>query len=212
MKMLSTRVLSIGRTRIGCLSGRMQMTELTPRQRRFCEEYLVDLNASAAARRAGYSVTTAYSIGQENLKKPEIATEIQRRMEARSKRTEITADQVVTELGKIAFANMLNYMTIQDDGTAVVDFSMVDRDQGAVMREVTIETYAEGRGEDAQTVKRIKFALYDKKGALELLGRHFGLFTDKLEAKLEVQGEDPASVLAARRMRREDPDRLVSVA
>jgi phage terminase small subunit len=188
------------------------MRELTPRQRRFCEEYLVDLNASAAARRAGYSVTTAYSIGQENLKKPEIATEIQRRMEARSKRTEITADQVVTELGKIAFANMLNYITIQDDGTAVVDFSMVDRDQGAVMREVTIETYAESRGDDAQTVKRIKFALYDKKGALELLGRHFGLFTDKLEAKLEVQGEDPASILAARRMRREDPDRLVSVA
>jgi phage terminase small subunit len=188
------------------------MTELTPRQRRFCEEYLVDLNASAAARRAGYSFATAYSIGQENLKKPEIATEIQRRIEARSKRTEITADQVVTELGKIAFANMLNYMTIQDDGTAVVDFSMVDRDQGAVMREVTIETYAEGRGEDTQTVKRIKFALYDKKGALELLGRHFGLFTDKLEAKLEVQGEDPASILAARRMRREDPDRLVSVA
>ena len=192
--------------------GRTKMTELTPRQRRFCEEYLVDLNASAAARRAGYSVATAYSIGQENLKKPEIAAEIQRRMEARSKRTEITADQVVTELGKIAFANMLNYMTIQDDGTAVVDFSMVDRDQGAVMREVTIETYAEGRSEDAQTVKRIKFALYDKKGALELLGRHFGLFTDRLEAKVEVQGEDPASILAARRMRREDPGRLVSAA
>jgi phage terminase small subunit len=188
------------------------MTELTPRQRRFCEEYLVDLNASAAARRAGYSVDTARQIGAENLTKPDIQTEIQRQIEARSKRTEITADQVVTELGKIAFANMLNYMTIQDDGTAVVDFSMVDRDQGAVMREVTIETYAEGRGDDAQTVKRIKFALYDKKGALELLGRHFGLFTDKLEAKLEVQGEDPASILAARRMRREDPDRLVSVA
>ena len=88
------------------------MRELTPRQRRFCEEYLVDLNASAAARRAGYSIDSAYSIGQENLKKPEIAAEIQRQMEARSKRTEITADQVVTELGKIAFANMLNYMTI----------------------------------------------------------------------------------------------------
>jgi phage terminase small subunit len=193
-------------------SGLTQMRELTPRQRRFCEEYLVDLNASAAARRAGYSADTARQIGAENLTKPDIQTEIQRQIEARSKRTEITADQVVTELGKIAFANMLNYMTIQDDGTAVVDFSMVDRDQGAVMREVTIETYAEGRGDDARTVKRIKFALYDKKGALELLGRHFGLFTDKLEAKLEVQGEDPASILAARRMRREDPDRLVSVA
>ena len=192
--------------------GLTPMRELTPRQRRFCEEYLVDLNASAAARRAGYSVTTAYSIGQENLKKPEIATEIQRRMEARSKRTEITADQVVTELGKIAFANMLNYITIQDDGTAVVDFSMVDRDQGAVMREVTIETYTEGRGEEAQPVKRIKFALCDKKGALELLGRHFGLFTDKLEAKVEMQGEDPASILAARRMQREEQDRLLSAA
>jgi phage terminase small subunit len=188
------------------------MTELTPRQRRFCEEYLVDLNASAAARRAGYSVTTAYSIGQENLKKPEIAVEIQRHMEARSKRTEITADQVITELGKIAFANMLNYITIQDDGTAVVDFSMVDRDQGAVMREVTIETYAEGRGDDTQTVKRIKFALYDKKGALELLARHFGLLVDRVEARVDVNAEDPASVLSARRMRREEQDRLLGAA
>ena len=155
---------------------------------------------------------TAKQIASENLTKPDLQAEIERLIAERSKRTQITADDVVTELGKIAFLNILNYMTIQDDGTAVVDFSMVDRDQGAAIKEVTIETYAEGRGEDAQTVKRIKFALYDKKDALELLGRHFGLFTDKLEAKVEMQGEDPASILAARRMRREDPDRLVSAA
>ena len=58
--------------------GLTPMRGLTPRQRRFCEEYLVDLNASAAARRAGYSADTARQIGAENLTKPDIQTEIQR--------------------------------------------------------------------------------------------------------------------------------------
>lgn len=76
---------------------------MTPKQRRFCEEYLVDLNATQAAIRAGFRERTAYSIAQENLKKPEIASEIQRLMKERQERTQITQDRVLLELARIAF-------------------------------------------------------------------------------------------------------------
>ena len=80
------------------------MTKPLPAKRqRFVEEYLIDLNATQAAIRAGYSAKTAGSIGEEILKKPEIQEAIQAAMKARSERTEITADRVLKELGRIAF-------------------------------------------------------------------------------------------------------------
>ena len=67
---------------------------MTKKQKRFCEEYLIDLNATQAAIRAGYSPETAYSIGQENLKKPEMRARIDKAMAERSKRTGVNADRV----------------------------------------------------------------------------------------------------------------------
>lgn len=156
------------------------MADLPPKQRRFCEEYLVDLNGAAAARRAGYSASGARQEAERLLTKADVQAELQGLMAARSKRTEVTADTVVMELAKLGFSNMLDYVAIQDDGTAIVDLSNVDRDRGAAMQEVTVETYTEGRGDDAVPVKRVKFKLADKRGSLELLGRHLGLFDDKL--------------------------------
>lgn len=80
------------------------MPKLTEKQKRFCEEYLIDFNATQAALRAGYSQKTAYSIGDENLRKPEIQSEIQSLIKKRSERTGINADSVIKELVKIAFA------------------------------------------------------------------------------------------------------------
>lgn len=80
------------------------MPKLTEKQKRFCEEYLIDFNATQAALRAGYSQKTAYSIGDENLRKPEIQSEIQTLIQKRSERTGISADSVIKELVKIAFA------------------------------------------------------------------------------------------------------------
>ena len=71
---------------------------LTPKQQLFVAEYLVNLNATQAAVRAGYSKKTAYSVGHENLKKPEVAAAIQEAMEARSERTGVTQDQVIEGL------------------------------------------------------------------------------------------------------------------
>lgn len=77
---------------------------LTEKQKRFVAEYLVDLNATQAAIRAGYKPKTAGQIGAENLKKPEIQEAISKANRDRQKRTEITQDMVVAELGKVAFA------------------------------------------------------------------------------------------------------------
>ena len=89
------------------------MAKLTPKQARFCEEYLVDLNATQAAIRAGYSVESAGSIGSENLTKPEIRARIETAMAERSKRTGINADRVLRELGRIAFVNPKDVLDLQ---------------------------------------------------------------------------------------------------
>lgn len=78
------------------------MANLTPKQQRFVEEYLIDLNATQAAIRSGYSEKTAYSVGHENLKKPEIQKAIQEAQESLSKKTQLTVDMVVKGLLKEA--------------------------------------------------------------------------------------------------------------
>lgn len=157
------------------------MASLTAKQARFVEEYLIDLNATQAAIRAGYSEATARSIGAENLTKPDILEAITEAQAKRSERTEITQDRVLQELAKIGFSNMLDYMTITDSGDLVHDFSALTRDQAAAISEVVVEEYAEGRDEDKREVKKIKFKLSDKRAALVDMGRHLGMFKDKIE-------------------------------
>jgi phage terminase small subunit len=93
----------------------------------------------------------------------------------------IEAARVLTELAKLAFANMADYMRVGPDGDPVLDFSKLTRDQAAALVEVTVEDYLDGRGEDARQVRRVKFKLASKLLALELLGKHLGLFKDRIE-------------------------------
>jgi phage terminase small subunit len=72
---------------------------LTPKQARFVEEYLIDLNATQAAIRAGYSAKTARQVGQENLSKPVISAALSERQKARSERVELTGDMVIEAEG-----------------------------------------------------------------------------------------------------------------
>jgi len=87
---------------------------LTKKQKLFVEQYLMDLNATQAAIRAGYSEKTAKDIGCENLAKPNIQIEIEKRMKDRGQRTEITQDKVLQELAKIGFADVTDFITIKD--------------------------------------------------------------------------------------------------
>lgn len=152
--------------------------KLTPKQQRFVEEYLIDLNATQAAVRAGYSEKTAYSIGEENLKKPVIAKEIERALNERSKRTEITADMVLAELARIGFSNMAHYAKWNPDGVTLTDSDNLTDDAARCVAEVSQTVTAEGG--------TVKFKLHDKVSALEKLGRHLGMFTEKVE----VTGKD----------------------
>ena len=156
------------------------MPDLTPKQARFVEEYLIDLNATQAAIRAGYSAKNADKIGSEVLGKTRVAEAVAEAQAARSERAEITQDMVLRELGLLGFSNMLDYVEVQKDGTAYVDLSELTRDQAAAITEATVEEYTEGRGEDARNVKRVKIKLADKKGALVDIGKHLGMFDDKL--------------------------------
>lgn len=142
------------------------MPKLTDKQKRFCEEYLIDLNATQAAIRAGYSQKTAFSIGVENLKKPLVQEYLQKLMDERSQRTEITADRVLQELAAIAFSDRTAIAQIEDGG--VVTFTPTDQlDKDAKKTISGIENGKYGT----------KVTTYDKVKALELIGKHLGMFT-----------------------------------
>ena len=162
---------------------------MTKKQKRFCEEYLVDLNAKNAAIRAGYSAESAADIGSENLKKPEIAAEIDRQIAERSKRTGITADRVLEELSKIAFCNPADVINLQD--ATVLDGE--DRKKTAAIASVKVK---EIPTRDGGTITEREIRMADKIKALELCGKHIGLFKDKVELSgegstvtVELKGE-----------------------
>jgi len=156
-------------------------SKLSLKQETFCDEYLVDLNATQAAIRAGYSQKTAQEQSARLLSKAIVQDHLSRRMKDRKNRTEITQDSVLKELAKIGFANMMDYMTCLPGQDPFLDFSKLTRDQAAALIEVTVEDYYEGRGEDAREVKRVKFKLADKKGALVDIGKHLGMFKERVE-------------------------------
>lgn len=142
---------------------------MTKKQKRFVEEYLIDLNATQAAIRAGYSPDTAGSIGAENLKKPEIKSRIDKAMAERSRRTGINQDRVLQELARIGFAKITD---VVDPDTAKIRPD-ASEDDLACIQSIKIKPNEFG------TEREVK--LYDKKSALVDLGKHLGLFKDKLE-------------------------------
>lgn len=160
---------------------------LNDKQLRFCEEYVIALNASQSALKAGYSPRTAYQQGHALLKKPEIQAHIQEIKNKRSMRTQITQDRVLEELGRLGFSNMLDYIRVSEDGTARVDLRALDRDKAAAVTEVQTEEVWEGTGEEATKVRKIKFKLADKARPLEMIMRHLGMDAPK---KVELTGAE----------------------
>lgn len=146
---------------------------LTEKQRQFVREYLIDLNATAAAKRAGYSEESAHSIGHENLRKPEIAAAIQRAMDDRATRTEITADRVLREYARVAFGDPRSVMEWGPDGVKLKASADLTDDEAALVSEVSQTTTKDGGS--------IKLKTNSKLQALEALGKHLGMFVDRTE-------------------------------
>lgn len=166
---------------------------LNEKQKRFCEEYIIDLNATQSALRAGYSKNTAYSQGQRLLKNVEVQENIRLLIEKRSERTEISQDRVIEELANIAFANATDYASVVErQATVEVEGKMVpifDDDGNPLMyrtvEPVLTETLTEKQRRALSVIKKgrdgFEVKPYDKIRALELLGKHLGMFDDKIE-------------------------------
>ena len=158
------------------------MANLTPKQQRFVEEYLIDLNATQAAIRSGYSEKTARDIGCENLAKPNIAKAIEEAQNKRQEQTQIDAAYVLKRLVEIDQMDVLDIMDDQMKIRPVNEWPKVWRQYVVNLENLEL---SDGEG----CFKKIKWP--DKVKNLELLGRHVsvGAFKDKVEhsGKLEIQ-------------------------
>lgn len=151
--------------------------KLTPKQKAFVSEYLIDKNATQAAFRAGYSKKTAYSMGQENLKKPEIKRAIQKAMQKREERTEITQDRVLLEYARIAFFDPRKLF--RSDGSPK-PIEELDTDTAAALAGLEVREEFEGAGENRAFVGYTKkYKLANKLGALDSLAKHLGMLDGK---------------------------------
>lgn len=149
--------------------------KLTKKQLLFVDEYLIDLNATQAAIRAGYSVDSARDIGCENLTKPNIQQAIAKAMAERSKRTGVNQDRVVLELAKIAFVKMTDI--VNDEGEIRPDAT---DDDLACIESVKYKRSDSDTGSSEE--REVKIA--SKLKALELLGKHLGMWNDKLDVNI----------------------------
>ncbi len=169
---------------------------LTAKQQRFVEEYLIDLNATQAAIRAGYSAKTAEQQGHQLLKKTLVAAAIAEAQAARTERTEITQDMVLKELARIGFSDMrkllrwtgnmpkMDLEAAEDTGDVNIsvanvvqlyDSEAIDDDIAACISEIS-------QTKDGA----LKVKLHDKQAALVNLGRHLGLFKDGASVVVNV--------------------------
>ncbi|WP_241293465.1 terminase small subunit [Pseudomonas aeruginosa] len=156
---------------------------LTKKQRLFVDEYLIDLNATKAAIRAGYSTRRATEIGYQLLQRPEVAQAIQAAMAERSKRTEVEADYVIRRLREIDEMDVLDIL--EDDGSfrSIRDWPKAWRQ---FLSGIEIAELFEGRGDDrriAGVLRKVKWP--DKLRNLELLSRHVGTESAALDLELK---------------------------
>jgi len=151
---------------------------VTPKEQNFAHEYLVDLNASKAAIRAGYSQKTAYAIANKLLRKAEVAAYIQEAMDKRAKRVDINKDDVLKEISKLAFSDIRK---IFDENGNLLPPHMLPDEVAATISSIDVVT-TRIPGKDAVEVEYTsKIRFWDKRASLELLGKHLKLFTDKHE-------------------------------
>jgi phage terminase small subunit len=151
--------------------------KLTEKQKRFVDEYLIDLNATQAAIRAGYK-RTEYTDTNANklLENTSVAEEIEKRMAERSKRTGINQDRVVQELAKLAFVNAADVI---DVNTATVLDTAKPEDLACI---ASVKVKRTTKGKNVIEEREVRF--YDKKDSLVQLGKHLGMFKDK--AQLDI--------------------------
>lgn len=148
---------------------------MTEKQKRFCDEYLTDLNATQAAVRAGYSKKTAYSIGEENLRKPEIKEYIEKRMAEKESQLIADQDEVMRYLTAVMRREKMEsvVVTLNTEKTSYVP------DENGTMRKQTVK-------QEIPKIIEIPAQLRDANKAAELLGKAYGIYTDKVDVDADM--------------------------
>lgn len=155
----------------------MDADGLTPQQRRYVEEYLIDnTNQRQAAIRAGYSLENAVNHASRLMRMPKIREAIEDGQKERAAKMGVTQDRVLQELALVAFANLKDVITQNEDGDTTINMHGLSREVAAALGEVSITT----KGGRVKT-KTAKVRLSDKLSALEKLGKHLGMFKEKVE-------------------------------
>lgn len=157
----------------------MAEKKLTPKQRRFILEYLLDGNATQAAVRAGYSARTAHQQGYEQLQRPEVKSAIEAAESRRLAKVEAKGEKVLAELAHAAYSDPINLFRTDYTLKALEEMEPAMR---RCIKSIEFEELFDGKGEDKFKAGRVvKITLWDKTKSLELLGRNQKLFTDKVE-------------------------------
>lgn len=157
---------------------------LSDKQAKFVKEYLIDLNATQAAIRAGYSGKTAYSIGWENLKKPEIQEAITKYREFLQKDTDVTPEKIIAEYAKLAFADPQQFYA--GDGS-LIPIPELPKHVAAALQGFEVNEISDGERILGHTKK---ITWHNKKSALDSLARINGMFVEKKE----ITGKDGAPI------------------
>lgn len=149
------------------------MAKLTPKQKLFCDYYLISLNATEAAIKAGYSENTAQEIGSQNLSKLIIKEYIANKQFKLQERIEVTQQMVLEELHKIGFSNIQDLM---EEGFSFKDIIELEKNQAAAIESVKVKTTTRTFDGNSETIKEVTLKKFDKVKALEQLGKHLGFF------------------------------------
>jgi len=157
--------------------------EITDKMRQFVDEYLIDLNGTQAAIRAGYSESTAQEQSSQLLARPDIRALIEQAQKDRVDRVQINQDTTVNELKTIAFSDVADFVIVKEGG--VIEqrpFNELKKEQTRCVKKIkqTVRTAQSSDGAVIHQTAVLELELYDKVKSLELLGRHLGIFNDKL--------------------------------
>jgi phage terminase small subunit len=191
------------------------LAKLTAKQKRFVDEYLKDLNATRAYKAAGYSVKSdnaAAVEGHKLLRNPKIDNYLSERMKNREKRTEITQDKVLMELAKIAFVNGSDFAKVVSKQNVTKSW---DEEKGEFIdteftsqhvQLIDTDELPENKKAAISNIKETKYGIsvesYDKVRALELIGKHLGMFKDKVELSGGVNVNNPFAELSPEELRK----------
>jgi len=148
----------------------------TPKNEAFVNAYFVhEMDGHAAAIAAGYSPKSARSIASQLLNKPLIMNEIHKRLRHNAKKADITSERVLAELGTIGFSDLRDLLELSEDGVRLKSSGEISEDAARALAAIK------------ETRNGLEVRLHDKKGALELLGRHLGMFREHIEHSGAIQ-------------------------